>query len=326
MGNSGKASNLKDLLAFIKEYAGGLIAVISGLAGSAFLANAVQEMNPLIALAISVLIAAATFVFIMILLHIVRRRPRVAANQVAFGWLLVVVAVLLLLATSNMKGLANLAGELETAQLEIASQAQELSDAASTEAALGGQVAAQVATIEYLKTQAPAVTPDFKFSSIHDLPPCDFEKQNYPCKRYTERDEFASSIAEKTFGNARLAGRIAELYRDDTGSIGAFVADELIIIPDPLQLQDITYYQFYFGLLIHPILKCPDTNLRFPCWQVSEGESYEVLAADFYPVPTDPDCIRAANKTEWSAVAGRLDPKRTVAGVIIVLPDCSPQA
>ncbi len=307
----------------LKEYGGSLIGPIIGIPVGIVYSNLEHGMGLFAASLVSVASGIASLLIIMGLVSVFKWRPAVKTSHVVLGISITLVVLLSLFSWSSVRKTEILGAQMETAQLALTTQAQRLTNTASTQTAQRQVIAAQLATIEYLETQALAATAEPEIKTIYDLPPCHFEQMNYPCRHFTEDGEFASVIAENAYGNAGLAGRIAELYRDDRGTIPAFVTDKLLIIPDHLQPQDIGYYEFYFGLLIPPLLDCPDVDLRFPCWRVSEGESYELLAAGFYPVPTAPDCIRAANKTEWNSDLGRLDPKRTTPGTITVLPDCS---
>jgi len=156
------------------------------------------------------------------------------------------------------------------------------------------------------------------------LPECIFEEKKFPCQYLTRENEFAKDIANAAYSNrTELAGRIMELYRDKDGGIRVLMANQRIIIPDPDQEQDLDYYKCYFQQLLYPaIMQCPDSDsLTTPCWYISKGESYEELTTK-YPIEIEVECIKAANKTEWSKEANNLVPKTIESGTVIVLPVC----
>ncbi len=164
------------------------------------------------------------------------------------------------------------------------------------------------------------------YHSISDLPECNFDDKYFPCRYRTQPEEFAKDIALKAYNNITLSGRIMELYRDKNGNIPTLTNDKEIIIPDINQELNQEYYEYYFQLIEYPISQCSDLKEpNIPCWYISsdeENETYEMLAT-LYPWDIKVDCIKAANKTEWSNEGeGGLVPKEIKAGIMIVLPYC----
>lgn len=181
-------------------------------------------------------------------------------------------------------------------------------------------------------TQTPTITPSPTVTltptntltptpaSITDLPICDFEEKNYPCRYTTIDGDYAALIAGKAYDNQGQAERVQDFYRNEFGSIPAFEANKLLIITPKSQTRDRVYYEFFFRLLEHPILMCEGPDFEFPCWLISGGGNYNIFK-EHYPFNIDVNCIMRANKVEWEN--GELFPRNPEALSIIVLPKCS---
>ena len=168
----------------------------------------------------------------------------------------------------------------------------------------------------------PAITSTPIYKTIQDLPVCNSEDKNFPC-RYLTLGENQKDIANVFYSyRTELVGRIMELYRDESGTIPVFKENKLIIIPEDYREQDLDYYEFYFRLLDPPIFQCQYINSPpTPCWYISKGESYKELA-NGYPTVIKESCIPGANKTEWSKTEDGLVPKTIESGKMIMLPVC----
>ena len=314
MPMSNKASKTS-ISAEIMSRLDALIGAIIPFPGSLFFALCGKDMPISIAILIWLVLTIVTYIILIWILNTLRKVKPPNRQQLILGILISLAIILAFFSFHLQSNIDNL----------IAIQDQlfnELSESYITQTSQDNVISNLQATINFQSTIiASSMTPIPHFISIEDLPPCDFDKNNFPCKYWTDDGDYSSRISIRAYGNAEYSGRIAELYRDEKGSIPPFMSDQLIIIPDNSKPQNESYYEYYFSLLSNPIPRCVDRPFSFPCWLVSEGESYSILAG-YYPAPTDPKCIQAANKTEWNVASGSLDPINPLPGIIFVLPTC----
>ncbi len=137
-------------------------------------------------------------------------------------------------------------------------------------------------------------------------------------------------MAYAFYGNRALAGRIAELNRDENGNIRA-IQNDRIIIPDPTAIRSTEYYTYYFNVVLqYSYHLCPSSSGQnvFPCvYQVPLNTSLHSLATDMYPDVSSRDLellldtLEAANDTHYYELTYDLIPYTDIpAGTFIILP------
>jgi len=113
----------------------------------------------------------------------------------------------------------------------------------------------------------------------------------FPCWFTPTEREFNSftSIAKEVYGNYEMAGRIAELFRNEEGLIMAVTTSRDIIVPDPKIEGSINYLTYYLNNDMKVgISECYEVNTQFPCiLEVKENETFESIVEKYYPNKND---------------------------------------
>lgn len=200
---------------------------------------------------------------------------------------------------------------LEIRETQVA-QAIELNNSDITQSSMQSIInsqATQIATLEFVP----------EINSIDDLPACDFNKSNFPCIYYVQVDINPNKVAIDAYGDKKHQDRVKEFYRDKNGDIPTWIVGKFTILPS-LTNRNIDYYNNYFKLL--NILECNEQGFSPPCWYVSFGEPYEVLAENYYNTQDVIKCIEKANKIEYNKVFESLRPITIKSNDVLILPIC----
>jgi len=127
-------------------------------------------------------------------------------------------------------------------------------------------------------------------------PSCWFEPDDGENNSFT-------AIAQEVYGNEQLAGRIAELYRDEEGLIMPISTSRNMIIPNLSSQRSLAYYSCYFEKIMKiGLSQCKKNDLHFPCFlELEENETYSSLADKYYQLNNESivERIRIANDTEY---------------------------